>query len=322
MPYSEETYAKARRILKQRADDAEMSASIRSEEIRERLPEIDSIQTNLSKIGLEISKIFFYKGDKDSRIAQLRQKSQALVERRESILRQNGYSTDAMQAHYVCPACHDSGFINGRLCNCHRQLLKDIMRTEVSKFAPLDKCTFDNFNLEYYSTQPLDNSIVPRAKAERVFDTARKYAQGFTMQSKNLMFIGGTGLGKTHLSLAIVNVVINRGYSVCYGTSQNICDDLQAEQFGRNENAYYSKDMVLGTDLLVLDDLGTEIDNQYSIAILYNIINSRILAGKPTIISTNFNIPALERRYDKRITSRITGEYVKFHLFGNDIRNM
>lgn len=322
MPYSEETYAKAKRILKQRADDAEMSASIRSEEIRERLPEIDSIQTNLSKIGLEISKIFFYKGDKDSRIAQLRQKSQALVEKRESILRQNGYSPDTMQAQYVCTACHDSGFINGRLCNCHRQLLKDIMRTEVSRFAPLDKCTFDNFNLEYYSTQALDNSIVPRAKAEKVFDTARKYAQSFTMQSKNLMFIGGTGLGKTHLSLAIANVVINRGYSVCYGTSQNICDDLQAEQFGRNENAYYSKDMVLGTDLLVLDDLGTEIDNQYSIAILYNIINSRILAGKPTIISTNFNIPALERRYDKRITSRITGEYVKFHLFGNDIRNM
>ncbi len=322
MPYSEETYAKAKRILKQRADDAEMSAGIRSEEIRERLPEVDNIQTSLSKIGLEISKIFFYKGDKDSRIAQLRQESQALVKKRENILRQNGYSADAMQAQYVCPACHDSGFINGRLCSCHRQLLKDIMRAEVSKFAPLDKCTFDNFNTEYYSTQALDNSIVPRTKAEKVFDTARKYAQSFSMRSKNLMFIGGTGLGKTHLSLAIVNVVINRGYSVCYGTSQNICDDLQAEQFGRNENTYYSKDMVLGADLLVLDDLGTEIDNQYSIAILYNIINSRILAGKPTIISTNFNIPALERRYDKRITSRITGEYVKFHLFGNDIRNM
>lgn len=322
MPYSEETYAKARRILKKRADDAEMAASIRSEDIKEKLPEVDDIQKKLSKIGLEISKIFFYQGDKDARIAQLRQESRTLVKKRGIILSQNGYSPDAMQAQYVCTACHDSGFINGRMCSCHRQLLKDIMRAEVSRFAPLDKCTFDNFNLEYYSTQPLDNSIVPRAKAEKVFDTARKYAQNFTMHSKNLMFIGGTGLGKTHLSLAIANVVINRGYSVCYGTSQNICDDLQSEQFGRGENTYYSKEMVLSADLLVLDDLGTEIDNQYSIAIIYNIINSRILSGRPAIISTNFNIPALERRYDKRITSRITGEYVKFHLFGNDIRNI
>lgn len=322
MAYSEQVYTKAKRILKKRADDAEMQASIRSEEIRASIQEIDDIQKQLSKIGLEISKIFFYNGDKDSKINELRQKSEALIEKRSIILKKNGYSENAMQPQYVCPACHDSGFINGRLCNCHRQLLKDIMKSEVAKFAPLDKCTFDNFNLEYYSNSAMDNSIVPRAKAEKIFDTARKYAQNFTTDSKNLMFIGGTGLGKTHLSLAIANVVINKGYSVCYGTSQNVCDDLQAEQFGRGDDAYYSKDMVLNADLLVLDDLGTEIDNQYSIAILYNIFNTRILAGKPTIISTNFNIPALEKRYDNRITSRLTGEYVLFHLFGSDIRNM
>lgn len=322
MSYSEETYTKAKRILKKRADDAEMLASIRSEEIRETLPEVDDIQKQLAKIGLEISKIFFYSGDKDAKIDELRQKSEMLTAKRSAILKKNGYSENAMQPQYVCPACHDSGFISGRLCSCHRQLLKDIMKSEISKFAPLDKCTFDNFKLDYYSSDALDNSIVPRAKAEKVFETARKYAQNFTADSKNLMFIGGTGLGKTHLSLAIANVVINRGYSVCYGTSQNICEDLQSEQFGRGDQGYYNKDMVLGADLLVLDDLGTEIDSQYSIANLYNIINSRILSGKPTIISTNFNIPALEKRYDHRITSRLTGEYVMFHLFGSDIRIM
>lgn len=322
MPYSTDIYRKAERILKSRQDDAEMQAQIRQSEIRQDIPEIDEIQQKLARIGLEISRVFLYSGDRDERIASLKAQSKALTERRAEILKKNGYSPDAMQADYSCKACSDHGFINGRICTCHRQLLKDIMRKEVSSLAPLEKCTFDNFDLKYYSDQPMENSIVPRAKAERVLDAAHRYAQGFNLSSKNLLLIGGTGLGKTHLSLAIANVVINKGYSVCYGTSQNICDDLQSEQFGRMDSLTYTKQQVLESDLLVLDDLGTEIDNQYSIATLYNIINSRILAEKPTIISTNFKFSALEQRYDHRITSRLTGEYVSMYLFGNDIRNM
>lgn len=322
MPYSTDIYRKAERILKSRQDDAEMQAQIRQSEIRQDIPEIDEIQQKLARIGLEISRVFLYSGDRDERIASLKAQSKALTERRAEILKKNGYSPDAMQADYSCKACNDHGFINGRICTCHRQLLKDIMRKEVSSLAPLEKCTFDNFDLKYYNDQPMENSIVPRAKAERVLDAAHRYAQGFNLSSKNLLLIGGTGLGKTHLSLAIANVVINKGYSVCYGTSQNICDDLQSEQFGRMDSLTYTKQQVLESDLLVLDDLGTEIDNQYSIATLYNIINSRILAEKPTIISTNFKFSALEQRYDHRITSRLTGEYVSMYLFGNDIRNM
>lgn len=322
MPYSTEIYRKAEQILKSRQDDAEMKANMLQSDIKMEIPEVAIIQQKLSKIGLELSKILFFNGDKDEKIRSLRQQSEALVKERGIVLKQHGYPADAMSPKYICPACSDRGFINGRICNCHRQLLKDIMRSEVSRLAPLDQCTFDNFDLNYYSETPLDNSIVPRAKAEKVLEAAHKYAQNFTLDSKNLMFVGGTGLGKTHLSLAIANVVINKGYYVCYGTSQNICDDLQSEQFGRGEDNQYTKKQVLECDLLVLDDLGTEIDNQYSIATLYNIINSRILSKKPTIISTNFKFSALESRYDKRITSRITGEYVSMYLFGNDIRNI
>jgi DNA replication protein DnaC len=209
------------------------------------------------------------------------------------------------------------------MCNCHKQLLKDIMRDEIKTVAPLDKCSFDNFSLDYYSDIPNENSIVPKRRAEIAFEKSREYAQNFSLASKNLLFIGGTGLGKTHLSLAIINVVINKGYYVCYGTSQNICDDLQSEQFGRDEDTYYyTKRQVLDCDLLVLDDLGTEIENQYSLATLYNVINTRILSKRPTIISTNYNYDALEKKYDKRITSRINGEYLPFYFIGNDIRNM
>lgn len=321
MPYSTEIYKKAEQILEKRRDKAVMQADTRAEEIKEKLPEVAEIQRKLSRIGLEISKLFFYNGDKDEKVRELRMQSEALVEERTIILKKNGYSENALKPEYVCPVCEDKGFVGGRLCACHRQLLKDIMRSEVAKFAPLDKCTFENFDLSYYSETPLENSIVPRAKAQKVLEATRKYAQNFSTNSKNLLFLGKTGLGKTHLSLAIANVVINKGYSVCYGTSQNICDDLQSEQFGRDENIAYTKRQVLDCDLLVLDDLGTELDNQYSIATIYNIINTRLLSAKPTIISTNCEFEELLNKYDQRITSRITGEYVKLYLFGDDIRN-
>lgn len=322
MGYPVEIKNIAKDILQKRHDKAVMEADMRSSEIRINVPEIEDVLRGMQQVGLEISQLFFYGGDKEAKLNELREKSNNLKAQRSEILVANGYDENAMKPQYVCEFCEDKGFINGRMCNCHRQLLKDIMRQEVSKLAPLDKCTFDNFILDYYSEMPNENGIVPRERATKIFDTCRKYAQNFSLDSKNLLFVGGAGLGKTHLSLAIMNVVINKGYYVCYGTSQNICDDLQSEQFGRTDNITYTKNQVLNCDLLVLDDLGTEIDNQYSIATLYNIINTRILSGKPTIISTNYNINAFEEKYDKRITSRLTGEYISFYLFGNDIRNM
>ena len=321
MAYANEIYRKAERLLEKRRDKAVTDAEIRAAEIRATIPEIDEIQRKLSAVGLEISQLFFYKDNTEAKVAELREKSRALVQQRSELLKKHGYGENAMQPEYVCEVCQDRGFINGRMCACQRQLLKDLQRKELAEIAPLNDCTFDNFSTDYYSTKPLENAIVPRRKAEIALEQAHRYAQNFSPQSKNLFFIGGTGLGKTHLSLAIANVVINRGYSVCYGTSQNICDDLQSEQFGRGDKAYYSKRQVLESDLLIVDDLGTEVENQYTIATLYNIINTRILSKKPMIISTNYDFRVLEKKYDKRITSRINGEFLPFYLFGSDIRN-
>jgi DNA replication protein DnaC len=322
MAYPNELYRKAERILEKRREDSALEAEIRSSEIKQKIPEVEEIQQQLSRIGLELSQIFLYKQDASAKVSELRAKSEALVEKRGIILKNNGYKENSMAPVHICPACEDRGFISGRMCSCHKQLLKELAKNQIRSIAPIDECTFDNFSLDYYSDEPLDNSIVPRSKAEIILESSRRYAQNFSMNSKNLLFMGGTGLGKTHLSLAIANVVINRGYYVCYGTSQNICDDLQAEQFGRGDDAVYSKKNVLGCDLLIIDDLGTELDNQYSIASLYNIINSRILSKKPTIISTNYSFSQLQAKYDQRITSRLSGEYVALYIFGSDIRNI
>lgn len=322
MAYSKEVYSRAAQALERRRERANLEAQARIDEIGEKLPEINEIQRKLAQIGLNISKIFLYSADKQADMEKLMQESLELQEQKKNILKKNGYSEDALDIRYTCPACKDTGFIGSRRCKCHNELLKDIERSDLAKIAPIDDCTFDTFDIQYYPQQVMENGISPRDKAEKIKNSCRKYAANFTTASPNVMFMGGTGLGKTHLSLAIANVVINRGYSVVYGTAQNILSDLQKENFGRDDDIRYYEKAVLGCDLLILDDLGTEFKSAYTVACLYNIINSRLSAKLPTIISTNFTAEELEEKYDQRITSRITGEYNKLILVGNDIRYM
>ncbi len=322
MSYSQAVYRRAQEILERRREKASLQAQERFDEIEKKLPELEEIRQKLSRTGLEISKVFLYGGDKQERMDALMQKNLELQERKKKILTQNGYDEDALSVQYICPVCGDTGFVKNRLCRCHRELLKDIERENIAKIAPIDACTFENFNVDYYPREALENGVSPREKAKKIKDSCRRYASNFAVGSPNLLLMGGTGLGKTHLSLAIANTVINKGYSVIYGTAQNILNDLQNENFGRTDNIRYYERAVLNCDLLIIDDLGTEFKNSYSVACLYNIINSRLCARLSTIISTNFSFDEIDEKYDQRITSRITGEYSTLVLEGRDIRYM
>lgn len=320
MSYSQEVYSRAAEILDKRKETANLEAQDRFEEISEKIPEMEEIQRKLSQIGLNISKVFLFSNDKQGDIENLMQQSLALQEEKKMLLKRNGYEENALEIKYTCPVCKDTGFIKNRRCKCHNELLKDIERSNLQKIAPLSDCTFDSYDVNYYPAEAMDNGISPRNKAEKIKRSCSKYAANFSRESSNILFMGGTGLGKTHLSLAIANVVINKGRSVVYGTAQNILSDLQNENFGRDENIRYYERAVLNCDLLIIDDLGTEFKNSYTVACLFNIINSRLSAKLPTIISTNFSFDELEEKYDQRITSRITGEYKPLVLVGNDIR--
>lgn len=318
MSYTTETYDKAQTILDRRKERATLEAQSRIDEISNEIPELKTIQTKLAQVGLNISKAFLTSKNPQAEIDKLRIESLALQDRKKKILKENGYSEDALSIKYTCPACEDTGFINGRRCKCYINLLKEIERSKIEKIAPIDECTFESFDTNYYP-QEMDG-VCPKKKAEIIKENCKRYATSFTKRSKSLLFMGNTGLGKTHLSLAIANVVINRGYSVIYGTAQNILRDLQNENFGRTDNLRYFENEILNTDLLILDDLGTEFKNQFTVSCLYNIINSRLCAKLPTIISTNYTFEELEEKYDQRITSRITGQYSTLILVGNDIR--
>lgn len=320
MAYSKKVYQKAINILQHRRDNALMEQQERTNAAIEKIPQLADIQMKLSRIGYNISTLLFRDENPREKVAQLKEESLKLQNEKRRLLKENGFDEDALAIKYTCSVCNDSGFVNERMCNCHRELLKEIERDNLRRFAPVDDCTFNSFNTEYYPAQAMENGVSPREKAQKILESCRTYAQGFNSHAASILFMGGTGLGKTHLSLAIANVVINKGYSVVYGTAQNILSDLQNESFGRYENFDYTEREVLAADLLIIDDLGTEFKNQFSVACLYNIINTRILKKKPTIISTNFSYDDLERDYNQRITSRIAGVYITLVLEGNDIR--
>lgn len=320
MAYRSEVYQKAINMLERRRERATLEANARTLEISRKIPEIDEIQRKLSAIGFSISKLFFYEGDKEEEVNKLRKASLALQKEKRELLAKNGYDEDALTIKYFCPVCNDTGYYNERMCSCHKELLKEIQREQIRRLAPLDECTFETFDTRYYPEKAMENGISPREKAERILESCRTYAQTFNSHSPNLIFMGATGLGKTHLSLAIANVAINKGFSVVYGTSQNILSDLQNENFGKTDNLTYEEFDVLHTDLLIIDDLGTEFSSRFSEACIYNIINTRLLQRKPTIISSNYEHEDFEREYNQRIVSRIAGEYSTLILEGNDIR--
>ncbi len=263
MSYKASTYQKALNILQEIRNKAENEANIKQIFIQEKIPELRDIQKKLTAIGLSISKLYFNDENVEREFEKLRNESLKLQQRKKEILLKNGVNEDELMVHYNCSFCKDTGYVDGRMCMCHRQLLIQLERDEIEKMAPLDKCTFENFKLSYYPDESSTRGITPRYRAEQILEYCRQYAQTLGSHSKNLLLIGGTGLGKTHLSLAIANVAINKGLSVVFGTCQNIVSDLNNESFGR-ETKNYNTNTVFYTDLLIIEHLVTELQKEYT----------------------------------------------------------
>ena len=214
---------------------------------------------------------------------------------------------------YSCPDCHDTGFIGGKYCACVHRAAKEKTRSRLSEFAPFDECTFDTFSLEYYDGK--NREIMEKKTLKAVLDFCDAFPKG-----ENLLFLGKTGLGKTHLSIAVADCIINKGYNVFYISAGHAVTKLENEKFGKNDQDSGFSETLTDCDLLVLDDLGTEFSSTFSRAAIYEIINERILQNKSTIISTNLSIGEIEERYSERLSSRFIGNYKALPFLGEDIR--
>ncbi len=316
MGYSAENYRRVKETLERRRREAiEKSERCRAT-LHQMSPEAAEIDRTLRKTGLALFRAACEGGKDSPAFLRVMEENRALQESRATLLSALGLPADYTEVHYTCSACGDSGYVDIKMCDCMRRELTLAGFRSSGLGALLDKQTFDSFSLDYYAADPQNQRYMARTLA-----MAKDYAAQFSMQSGNLIFFGRTGLGKTHLSTAIARTVIEHGYDVVYDSLPNILADFEYDRFKSNHGGEAPRaDKYLEADLLIMDDLGTEMITQFSLSCLYTVINTRLNTEKPTIISTNLGEDQLQERYHDRITSRLLGEYRPLVFVGEDIR--
>ncbi len=318
MAYSKETYKKAEQELAQRRNRALAEREDRHRIAVESVPEILETEERMSAAGLATIKALGMGAvDAKEYIRKLSEINLNAQAQRRMFLKKAGFPEDWLDVHYSCPKCEDKGFVNGIMCDCFKDLLKSLEYEKLCSKLPVGSCRFDNFKLDYY---PDGAGTSPRRRMESVLNYCKTYAMDFSRRSPSLLLYGKTGLGKTHLSLAVAGKAVESGYGVIYTSAQNLFNKLEKEKFGRSDGN--TEETILDCDLLIIDDLGAEFTTQFTVSALYNIINSRELEGKPTIISTNLTPEQLTSTYSERIASRILSNFVMLYFDGSDIRQI
>ena len=295
----------------------------RREEIAERCPEIAEIEKKLRSHMHELVGLAL--GQPGRGAEELEAESLALQERRRSLLREAGYPEDYLDPIFDCPKCRDTGWVGERMCECLVRLYKQAQTEELSPLLRNGNETFEAFRLDYYSaaaTPGREDS--PRDQMRLVLYICRSYAETFGPDSDNLLFTGAPGLGKTFLSAAIARVVAEKGAGVAYDTVTPLLGAFERERFSRDPDeqadAASRVRQLMSCDLLILDDLGTEMATAFTQSALYNLLDGRLRAGKKTIISTNLDRDGIRERYGAALASRLTGEYEWLEFRGRDVR--
>ena len=292
MPYSQEIYHIAKERLSERRQQALRMADFNREQLFQEIPRLSEINSELLSIGAAIAKaVVTNKPGENEKLRELSEKSLRLQDEQSKLLEDHHINKEVLEPHYYCTKCGDTGYIeeNNRtvVCECLQKLMADVASEQLSADLPLHECTFENFNTEYYSKEPDVLGKIPYNRMTNIYQYCVNYADTFNVHSKSILMKGGTGLGKTHLSLAI------------------------------EEDTFNS---LLKCDLLILDDLGTEFVSDFTRSCVYNLFNSRILANKPMIISTNLQLEELVTTYSQRFVSRLIGACDRLDFIGEDIR--
>lgn len=296
-------------------------------EVYARQPRLDELDRQLQGTMAQLVSAALRKGDnaRDA-VTAIRDRNLAIQAERAQLLSALGLTPDALDDSPMCPHCGDSGWKGAKMCVCLKKLCTQEQISELSKLLDLGSQSFETFRMDYYSPQRREGqAISPRENMEMVLAVCQTYANFFGKSGvKNLYLHGAPGLGKTFLSACIARVVSENGFSVVYDTAGNIFSAFEAQKFSKDDEdtreAKEETNRYLNCDLLILDDLGCELTTAFTQATLYTLINSRLTAGKRTVISSNMSPDELRRRYTPQIASRLEGEYRALPFFGEDIR--
>lgn len=318
MGYGAKIYQAACQELEIRRRQAEETAQDNLERFFEKCPRAREIRREMGRNGANAAIAVLSGGNVREQLTQMKEQGMALKEEYDKLLAEHHVTQSDVTPQYQCSRCKDTGFVDGRMCQCLKNLQRQMAFQRLSMDAPLENSTFEEFSLEYYR----EDEKAYR-QTEKVLAACKRYADNFRADSPSFLFWGGTGLGKTHLSLAIAGKAIEKGFGVVYGSAQSFAVALERERFLREQDMAEDADVqsqLTDCDLLILDDLGTEASSNYVKSAFYDIINSRMMKNKPTLISTNLTMKDLEKRYTPRFTSRIAGYYSKVQFLGNDVR--
>ncbi len=308
------------------ADRADRAADFekRAREAYRRQPQLEDVQRRLNgTMARVISKALRQGTDPRSAIELLREENLGLQRKREALLAELGLPADYLEEKPACPLCNDTGYRGEAVCRCLRKYYAEEQQKELSRMLDLGSQSFDTFSLEWYSPRVNPQlGLSARENAEKNRDLCVDYAYDFNAKSGNLLLTGAPGLGKTFLSACIARVVSEKGYSVVYDTAGRVFQRFDASKFHWRDDAAAGEDVdrILSCDLLILDDLGTEMTTSIVQSALYEIVNTRLMERRGTVISTNLNVEEIGRRYSPQTASRIDGEYQVLIFFGEDIR--
>lgn len=317
MAYNKENYRRIRAAYQTKYLKAREEADRRMAELHEKSPAIAAIDRELALTGSEIAMAALGTGKEyREKLEAVKQKNLALQRERAILLENLGYPADYTLPPYECEICHDEGFVGTKMCECMRRELVLAAYQESGLGELMKTQSFESFSLDYYKGDP-----VAAEKMQKNFEILCTYAENFDTNADSLILCGATGLGKTHLSTAVARRVIDRGYDVYYTGAIAMFADFEHARFGTalGEQAADPARYV-DCDLLILDDLGTEVTNQFTNACLYMVLDQRINFRRPTIINTNLTGKEIKARYTDRIASRILGGFKPLLFVGTDVR--
>lgn len=322
MGYSMEVLTRARAKLAQQRSDRESENNARLQQAYAQVPRLRQIDMLLRQSMAKAAQAAFLGGgDAQAAMEAVKQENLALQAERKALV-EASFAPGWLENAPICPHCSGAGYLGSEMCGCLKALCVQEQRKELSVIFSGNE-RFENFRLDYYSDAVLPQvRVSPRAVMEKNLDYCRQYARHFAEGAGNLLLVGGTGLGKTHLALAMGRAVGEQGCSVCYESAAGLFTKLEKAKFYPSEESLREAKKFETCDLLIIDDLGTELPGQFVTAALYALLNQRLMGGLAMVITTNLNVEEAGVRYSPQIASRLYGEFYRLTFLGEDIRVM
>lgn len=322
--------SKLNEILREYGRKRDMSVSEqkrRLELIYKKVPKVKEIDSEIAKTGVMIAKSLLNNPDSyEENLAEVKKRMEKMKSEKAFLLTENNISLDQLEIRYECSKCNDTGYLkSGSKCSC----LKQALIREAYKMSNIENRlsseNFKTFDINIFSEEPFDGEVLsPRENMLKMLNTAEGFCINFDKHNgENLLFYGTTGLGKTFLCNCIAKSLLDKGKVVIYQTAFKIMEIVEAHRFNREDDSRFSREeynMLFEADLLIIDDLGTELSNSFTITEFFNIINSRLLKGSKTVISTNLSPMEISNIYTDRVFSRLFNQFNMLKFYGPDLR--